>query len=459
MQFVGPSYVLDGRKASAQRSVNLYLSALEAGGKASFIMEQVPGLITRLSIGGACRGAIEAAGRCFAVFGSGLFEIYSDWTRELRGTLSTSTGALSMDYGLFQLVIVDGDHGYTLGLSSNTFAQIADADFPGADTVRFISNYFVLTRARDGQQFNWTAINDASDIDALEFASSEYLPDDLVTHCVLNNELWLFDEKSTSVYFLSGAENVFQRNNGATMEVGVLSARSAVKTDSSLMFLGRDMNGGGMVYRTEGYRMVRVSTQAIEEALAASTDMTKAVAYTYQMNGRTFYCLNAPGLSSTWCYEISTGTWHERCDMDEFGQFKAGRVTHHAYAFGKHLGFGSDGAVYEMSPGHFMNGSDELVCERTSPSQAVPTLDRQTFSEFILDVTTGQAESGSPSVELSWSNNGGLTFGDPVLQSLGAIGQYFARLVWRRLGIARDRVWRLRFSGNARFSIINGVAR
>ncbi len=41
---------------------------------------------------------------------------------------------------------------------------------------------------------------------------------------------------------------------------------------------------------------------------------------------------------------------------------------------------------------------------------------------------------------------------------MGKVGEYLARLVWGPLGKARDRLWRLRFSANAPFTIINADA-
>ena len=44
------------------------------------------------------------------------------------------------------------------------------------------------------------------------------------------------------------------------------------------------------------------------------------------------------------------------------------------------------------------------------------------------------------------------------MRSLGKTGEIFARLLWNALGQARDRVWKVKFSGNAPFSIIDAAA-
>jgi Phage stabilisation protein len=454
--FVGPSYSLEAYKASAQRTVNMYLVGMETPNKAPFILRSVPGLTLFVDLGAAIRGAIRVGDRCFVVAGNTLYEVSSAGAATNRGTLNTSSGPVGMAYGLTQLVIVDGLNGYVLTLSSNVFAEITSDAFYGSATVTYLDGFFVFVRP-DTQQFYITAIDDASDLDALDFASAEGTPDDLVACIADHRELWLPGAITTEVWYNSGGSFTFARNNGAAMEVGCLAPHSLRKFDNGLIWVGRDANGDGMVYRAMSVQQAaRISTRAVEEALRGSTDLSEAVAWVYQRNGLTFYCLNAPGLTSTWCYEASTGTWFEWCDLDDDGEFEAFRVKHCVWAHGKHLVGGDNGKLYYLDETVNTFAGDTKVCERTSPHSATPTLTRVPFSAFVLDATTGEAPQGvSPIVELSWSNDGGATWGDPVQRSLGAVGDRFSRITWRRVGTARNRVWRVRFSDNAPFDIIS----
>lgn len=457
---VGPSYNLENRKASVQRSVNLFLAGMETQSKAQFILQSAPGLVLKSTAGHVTRGVINAGGRLFGVFGTTLYEIASDGTLTSRGTLSPSTGEVSMEYGLTQLVTVDGDNGYTLTLTTNTFAQITDPDFPGADTVSYLNAYFYFSRGT-GQQFTQTAIDDASDIDALDFASSESRPDKLVTHLTSNNEFIALGEITTERWFPNpGGEFSLARDSAANSEMGCIARSSAKRIDNSFFWIGRDKNGIGYVLRDIDRQPKRISTVRVEEVLQSSTDLTAAVAYTYQQGGRAFYCINAPGLTSTWCYEVSSGTWHERCDLDGDGQFKALRVTHAAYCYGKQWAFDADGKVYWMDPTVNTYAGDTLKRTRISPNDVTAMRDRQFFSEFALDCNTGEApQATSPVVSLSWSDDGGFTWSNPVTRSAGAVGEYKPRVLWSRLGSARDRVWRIDFSDDAPFNIINAETR
>ena len=47
---------------------------------------------------------------------------------------------------------------------------------------------------------------------------------------------------------------------------------------------------------------------------------------------------------------------------------------------------------------------------------------------------------------LDWSDDRAHSFGSPVGQPMGALGEYRTFVQWQRLGYARDRVWRLSWS-------------
>ena len=456
LPFVGVSYTLATRQASAQRAVNLYLQSMETPSKASHIMRAVPGLSSFCSLGAVIRGCIEANGRAFFVAGSTLYEVSSSGAATSRGTLNTSTGQVGMAWGTTQLVITDGADGYVLTLAGNAFGQIVDPDWSGSHRVEYLDGFFSF-QSPGTQQFSVSAIDDATTLDALDFASAESAPDNLVAHIVSNQRLFLMGETTTEVWFNAGGEDFpFSRSNGETIDVGCVAKWSVVKADAGLLWIGRDANGSGMVYRASGGPPQRVSTVAVEEVLQGSTGLAEAVAYVYQDHGQTFYCINAPGLASTWVYELSTNAWHERCDIDGVGQFIAHRATHCVFAYGMHLVGDADGNVYRMDSTVNTFAGDPLVCERTSPNDALPLRNRKVHTEFVADVLTGEALTGDPMVELSWSNDGGATFGSPVMRSAGSLGNRYQRLVWRRLGIARDRVWKMRFSADAPFSIISG---
>jgi len=458
LPFVGVSYSLASRQASACRAVNLYLQRMETPSKSQFIMPAWPGLVLFSALGGEIRGCIEVGARCFFVAGSSLYELSSAGVATSRGTLSTSTGSVGMAWGTTQLVIVDGPNGYVLTLASNAFAAITDPDFLGSNRVAYLDGYFVF-QDPDTQQFYLSAIDDATNLDALDFASAEASPDNIVAHIVTNQRLFLIGTHTAEIRFNSGgADFAFSRSTGESIDVGCVAKWSLVKADAGILWIGRDANGSGMVYHSAGSPPQRVSNTAVEQLLQGSSDLSAAVAFVLQWDGETFYAINAPGLEQTLCYQLSTNSWFDLCDIDGDGQFIPWRATHHVFAHGLHLVGDADGNVFRMSRDAHNFAGDPLVCERTSPNDAMPLRELKTHNMFVLDCTTGEAATGEPMVELSWSNDGGATFGNPVMRSAGSLGNRYQRLVWRRLGRARDRVWKIRFSADAPFAIVSGQA-
>jgi hypothetical protein len=73
------------------------------------------------------------------------------------------------------------------------------------------------------------------------------------------------------------------------------------------------------------------------------------------------------------------------------------------------------------------------------------------YREFLADMETGSG----PFVQdlnfasLSWSDDRGRSFGNPVLNSLGGLGDTLTSMQWQRLGMARDRVFKLSWTIDA----------
>lgn len=464
--FVGPSYTLDVRGADCQRTVNMFPAIVESGsGKAAAILQRIPGLSLFVDLAaGQIRGFKQTAGRCFVVAGSTLYEIDSSGTATSRGTLFTSTGPVGIAAGLNQVVVVDGPFGYVFTLATNAFTQITSSAFYGSDVVGFVGGFFIFLRP-DTQQFYISAIDDATSLDALDFASAESAPDKLVSLIIDHGDVLLFGETTTEPWLLTGdGDFPFQANSRSKMEVGIVGPFAAAKLDSTVLWVGRDENGEAQVWIANGYRPQRVSTHAIEQALQTSTDLASTVVYVYQQDGFSHFCIQAPGLDTTLCYEVTSQSWHDRAELVN-GEYTQHRAKHHCYAFGKHLVGGDDGKVYWYDKTKNTNNGDVLVRDRICPHNASPLLDYQFYSEFILDCTVGKGKSDGSEALVMFRYANGVTDGEEPAwgnwrtASLGNVGERQKRVIFRRLGRAIDRIWHVRCTDDVPFSIINGVAK
>ena len=66
--------------------------------------------------------------------------------------------------------------------------------------------------------------------------------------------------------------------------------------------------------------------------------------------------------------------------------------------------------------------------------------------------------SGDPSVLVSWSDDGGVTFGNPLVRKIGKAGKYSKRMTVLRAGQATGfgRQWRLQISDPVYVGLLGG---
>ena len=169
--------------------------------------------------------------------------------------------------------------------------------------------------------------------------------------------------------------------------------------------------------------------------------------WTYQVDGHEFIGINAPGLNSTWVYDAVIQQWHERAEW--VSGWKQSRVTHVCSYAGAQFAGDAAGKLYRIDSTVYTNAGDPLVRERTWPHRISQSMQPITFNALQLACSTGSG--GNVSLELS--NDGGATFGPPLLRSLGAVGRFMQRIRWMPLGTAFDRVFRLRCSDAVPFNI------
>ena len=82
---------------------------------------------------------------------------------------------------------------------------------------------------------------------------------------------------------------------------------------------------------------------------------------------------------------------------------------------------------------------------------------RVRYRSFISEMESGNGYNNqSVDVSLTFSDDRGKTYGNPVMQSLGKEGEYITSMQWNRLGMARDRVFQLSWSSPVR-TALNGA--
>ena len=462
---VGPSYQQRSLPFDAQRSVNLYPIVDEMGAETASL-QGAPGLSEFATAGsGPIRNSFRAGnGRVFFVSGPSLYEINSIGTTTLLGSLDTSEGNVSMAEDIFGLAICDGVKLYSLGYATDTFTQVTAAGLPSS--VGFVTNidgYFVVNE-NDSGRFYISGINDIASWDALDFATAESKPDILLCPVNAVGQLWLFGQITTEIWTNTGASAFpFGRVSNAVMEAGILAPHSAVDIDNSIIWLGQDEFGEGLVYRANGFTPQRISTSPIERIIQESTDKENIRGWAYQEDGHVFYVLTGGGLPTSLVYDLTTQLWHERAFLNSDGDLKQHLGACHVFAFGKNLvGSRLDGKIYEMSLTLLDDDGAEIARERTY-THILDEGRRVRYNSLEIGFETGvgtQTGQGSdPKVSLELSRDGARTWSNPVTKSIGKAGKYQTKVEFRRLGIAEIITFRIRITDPVKVNITGSYLR
>lgn len=464
ISFVGPSYVYNSITFDAQRSINLYPVKSETGtSRDLYALNSTAGLSALTQFAGSeIRGGWEVLGRCFFVAGNKLYELYANGSYSDRGTLTSYNGKVSMADNGGQLCVVDGTTtgGWILDLTTNVFTQITAPYFLGAVTVVFLGGYFVFNKP-DSSVYYICSIYDGLNGDPTEFAVAEGSPDSLTCLAALHNQVYLIGNHTTEVIYNSGdADFPLAPISGAFIEYGTASAFGVATIANAIIWIKQDTEGNAMIFKAEAYSPVRISTNAIEYYLS-QYDMTNATSYTYQENGHTFYCLNAPQMPTTLVYDIELDLWHEKAYYNSsLGQYTRHRADCHVFAFGKHLvGDYENGTIYIQSLDYTTDNGTAIRRQRTLP-YVIDDMEYIYFTNFLIDMQVGVGLDGSgnqedtdPQIYLDWANDG-TSFSNGMMGSIGKIGNTLLRVMWRRLGRGRARVYRLTTSTAAKIFLI-----
>lgn len=462
--FIGPSYTLQSVNADCQRCVNLYPEMDELGtGKEKEVASLVgtPGLKLLATVGaGPIRGTytVSSTGVLYVVSGNTLYSVDQLWNTTSLGTLITSSGPVNFADNGIQVVLVDGNFGYYVTISTAVFAQITDPNFLGATHVTFQDGYFIFNEP--GTQEFYLSGLDAITFDALDVGSKEGLPDDIVGLISNQRNLYLFGSLSTEIFYDSGDTFPFVRVQGAFIPIGCMAPYSIASLQDSVYWVGEDAQGRGIVYRTQGYQAQRVSTHAIEHALESIgvSSLSAARAWTYQQGGHGFYCLSFPGGQTTWVFDTVTNLWHERAYLN-LGGLTRHRAECHAFAYSTNVvGDYQNGNIYSLDPSTYADNGAPIQRVRAAP-HLTDELIRLFYSHFQLDMETGVGIDGSgqginPQAVLQWSDDGGHSWSNEKWANIGAIGKTKARVLWRRLGASRDRVYRVTITDPVKVTLL-----
>lgn len=494
--FVGQAYKLDKLNVNAQRCVNLYLDFDESGspkeGQPAFLCT-TPGLKKLFESepwsnpavpgwNGQTRCIVEnSKHRILFITGNQLtaaeINFLGEWSlnqaaspNDTANTLGTTSGriiAATSDPGESQItVFVDGDKAYLYKQDATDpegvygkFGKFEDWGYQpvlNATHVSFLDGFFIFNE-KDTNIFKVSGYQ-SLDVDPLDFASAEGDPDKIMGHIVCNRMLYLMNEKSTEVWASSGnADFPFERIQGGFIEKGCSARYSIAKAGGFVFWL----DDAGSIQMAEGLSPKRISTNAIENEIKSYSDRSTATGYAYTDGGHVFYVINFAAAS--WTYDVKTGVWHERAFMNANGDLE----PHRAYCLAQStyyntifVGDRELNKVYALDSATKDDDGAEIKRLRSSPYVSNGGVN-VFHHEINFDLETGVGLDGdaaiqdaNPEVMLRYSDDNGRSWSNERRAYLGKIGEFAKRVIFRRLGKSRQRVYELSYTGKTDFTIL-----
>lgn len=330
------------------------------------------------------------------------------------GTIA-GTGPVSFAASASELLVTAGTTLYSY--NGTNLAAVAFPDSANVRSIDFHDGLFLAVRDAT-HKYYWSAVLNGRTWGALDFASAESKPDNLIDLKVSNDTLWLFGDETIEPWANVGdADAPYQRFEQRIFAKGIKATGCVTELDNMLWFVGSD----NMVYRLAD-APERISDHGIEERVAAASSVST---YAYVSEGHSFLCVRLN--DATLAYDVATREWHElqssgRANFAARCATKAGTTPY--------FGDDTNGTVWQLSSGYQDNaGTLERRFTAGVPLDAPLPLDN-----VRLWTNPGQAAGGT--VDMRYSRDAGLTWSDWVSTSLGAsVGDYRTLVEWRALGL------------------------
>lgn len=476
--FCGQTYQDKTLNANAQDAINLYPmrtkiaqysdKKINQSVPENIIMYPTPGYKFLRHVGNfPIRGLISVNDILYIICGNTLYKFtpsgaandLTAGTLTALGTLSTFSGLCSIICNTVQLVISDGIQGYTYTISTGAFATISTAgSFPpsgGVTNFTYFDGYTIAAN-NNSKTVIQSNVLDATTWGAQAFDTITSFSDNIVSVFSDELQLYVFGPKITEVQADAGTiPYAFQKVPNVLIQAGCAAANSICKAGNTVIFLASDIAGKAYVAALDGYSTKVLSTPPINEAMERYTTVSDAFSYVYREADNLFYVITFPTANATWAYDIKMDMWHKR-------SINGGTDLPTICVLWRGLQIVGDanGNLYRMSQNYSYysvgNTSVDLPLTRSRTTAHINSegktlffneirVDLQSGGGFIVDSNLSpQPTAVAPLATLEISRDFGRTWTMVGTRSMGDLGQYQKRLVWRNIG---------RFRQNATFRL------
>lgn len=221
------------------------------------------GLVTHSTGPGEDRGAIVWNGRHFRVMGTKLVEIGVGVIGDVGGS-----GPVALDYGFDRLSVASGLKLFYL--DANGLTQVTDPDLGRVNDALWVDGYYMTT---DGSYVVVTQLSDPTQVDPLKYGTAEEDPDMITGLIKVRGEVYVTGRHTIEVMQNVGGNGFpFAVVDGATIPYGCVGPSAKCHFAESFAFVGSARNEALGVHVAGSGTAVKLSTRALDRALAGITD-------------------------------------------------------------------------------------------------------------------------------------------------------------------------------------------
>lgn len=446
----------------AGRLINCYAEQLQGGARAPYARRRVPGLrAMAVSEHLGMRGMHFYNGVLYVALAERLLKVelvLGDYAISDLGSLPGTgrvTFARNNKAPVPDILCVTENDVYVVE-NDVPPTSLGDGDLPQPLTVCFLAGYFIFA-IRDGRVF-FSGINDTT-ISALDFGKAENRPGGILGAYPYGELLLLCGPSSIEVWQNAGNATGSPFSRASVIPRGLASTFAIAGFEDGFATIAFVADDNGVYLLSGGYTPTKISTPDLDRLIEAVADKSTIDVTVAVTGGHNWIAVTGPDF--TWVFEVNTGLWHERASYLS-GRWRA---VCSAQAFGGWVtGDRETGQIWRLDPDYMKEGSEPLIkTVYSQPASGFPN--RVAISRADFDFIMGQAKiSGDEPIDtdpvclISWSNDGGVSFGVPVKRSLGQIGRFGNRVTVNRTGMAGvyGRVWRIDISDPVYAALLSG---
>jgi hypothetical protein len=420
------------------RLLNCY--SVTEGGRG--YVRPAPGVTSSIVTGKTgVRGLLSVNDDIYVVFTGSVVRINGGTVTTLTGSIPGSDGVtlarnnkVTGDTSTPDIVAVrEGGGAYVL--TSTTVSTYPDADLPATvNSVDFMGGYFLFS-VPDGRFFatdlNTTAVN------ALSFTTAEARADGLVRVAVQGSLAFAFGATTIEPYQNVGTEPFPLQRAATVIPVGLLTTMAVAGYQEAwsgpIFFVSADK----IVRALSGYESAKISTPDVDRFIAASTVSTVSVDV-FVWQGRQMVAVSSN--LGTWVYDVAEQAWHERATGS--ARWKAFRSLYHAGAW--LFGDATSGDILALG------GEPGAGLIQSGPLKAFPS---RVATKLFADFTDADM-----SVYVSWSHDGGATFGTELARSISTANKHPLSIANLGLSTHHGIIVRFRWVDSVAFSFMGATA-